>query len=93
MNKIKQCGEFLKTKFKSGDLLKIYLENDGTKNVYVGRFLFFDSKRRWSSLFSNVYISENKLIVCRNHTLCEEGVLKIPEQDIYKIKVIKEWKK
>ena len=90
MNNIKQCGEFLKTKFKSGDLLKIYIETDGTKNVYLGRFLYFDTKHRWSNLFSNVYVSKEKLIVCRNHTLCSEGVLEIPEKEIYKIKVLKE---
>ena len=70
--------------FKEGDVLKITIEKEGTKNAYLGTFLYFQLKR---VKFRTIIL---KQMVLRNHTLCSEGVFEVNINDIVNVEVIKE---
>lgn len=93
--KIIQSGEFKTVEgknkvrtvlFKEGDVLKITIEDEGTKNVYLGTFLYFQLKR---VKFRTITL---KQMVLRNHTLCSEGVFEVNFNNIVNVEVIKEKK-
>lgn len=62
--------------FEQGDILKVTIENDGTKNLYIGKFLYF----------RKTLIRKRTLLVFRHHTLCLEGVFEIEDTYITDIK-------
>lgn len=90
---IQQAGYINNKHFKKGDLCKVIVETDGTKNVYIGRFLFFKTKFRFKEIFSNHIHSISKKLIFRHHTFCAEGFMSIYEDEITDITVIKEGKK
>lgn len=76
MSDIKQLISFKNVVFKEGDVLKITIEVDGTKNLYVGKFLYFRKKG---------YFKWRTFLVFRHHTLCQEGLFEIEDNDITNI--------
>jgi len=76
---IKQMFKFKDLIFEEGDILKITIELEGTKNLYIGKFLYFEKS---FALFGR---KRRTNLVFRHHTLCEEGVFKIEDNEIINI--------
>ncbi|MBU0894843.1 MAG: hypothetical protein KKB88_05360 [Nanoarchaeota archaeon] len=84
--KIKQSGKFNNITFEEGDILKVTVENEGTKNLYVGKFIYFMIKRSNNIFSPNEWGTIRKKLVFRHHTSCCEGVFEIFEDEIIDIK-------
>jgi len=84
---IKQSGQFKNITFEQGAVLKIIIADEGTKNVYIGKFLYFI---RTLGLFGR---KKRTYLVFRHHTLCYEGLFLIEDNDIIDIKILKEQQK
>lgn len=85
--KIRQLGSIIDgTLFEKGDILQIVMENNGTKNVYYGKFICFAIKINFDYIFRG---RVRNLLRMRHHTLCSEGVFNIEAETITKIEVIK----
>jgi hypothetical protein len=76
MGEIKQLINYKGETFSEGDVLKVTVETEGTKNVYTGKFLFFDRK----GIFK-----QRTYLVFRHHTFCQEGLFSIEDTEITNI--------
>lgn len=86
IEQIRQIGTIGRLTFQEGDVLKVEMENNGTKNVYFGKFIGFDIKKGLRFYWHG---SVTKRLIFRHHTLHLEGLFKIDYDNITKINKLK----